>query len=146
MNEIKNFIWRQLFPYFSNKQNSIFYQLEYWFSIYPDGFYKFLEPCDNRDYREMNSWSEEVKCHRTTFNRVFDTFGIRYKSKTTFLKSPDVFKGKMYASYYDRKEKKYFYLRNHEKVNVFLQAVNTKNHQKVLDVLSNTSKGVSTCL
>ena len=91
-------------------------RLEYWFSKYQNGFYKFLEQCDHALCRAGDSWSDEVGLSRKTFNKAFDLIGIRYSSKTAFLKAADKFQGKMYASYYDRKTNRMYYVRNHDLV------------------------------
>ncbi|OJX08958.1 MAG: hypothetical protein BGO76_06415 [Caedibacter sp. 38-128] len=91
-------------------------QLDYWFSKskYTKGFYKFLEPCKHPLYRAGDSWSEELGCSRRIFNTAFDNIGIRYNSKTAFMNAQDKFQGKLYASYYDRKTNRTFFVRNHE--------------------------------
>ena len=81
-------------------------QLEYWFSKKPQGFYKFLEPCNHPLYRAGDSWTEELGFSRRVFNAAFDLIGVRYKSKTAFLNAQDKFQGKLYASYHDRKTNK----------------------------------------
>jgi hypothetical protein len=117
-------------PHLLNISRSNFYiihQIEYWFKRKPDGFYKFLEPCHHRLYREGDSWAEALGIHRKTFNRFFDLIGVRYKSKTAFLSSQNKFQGKLYASYYHRLEKKTFYVRNDELAEAFIQAIKSKN-------------------
>lgn len=89
-------------------------QLDYWFSKKPKGFYKFLEPCNHPLYKAGDSWSEELGISRRTFNTLFDSVGIRYNSKTAFKKAKDKFKGRLYASYHDRKNHKMFFIRNAE--------------------------------
>ena len=89
-------------------------QLNYWFSKKPNGFYKFLEPCNHPLYKAGDSWSEELGISRRVFNAVFDLIGIRYNSKTAFKKAKDKFQGKLYASYHDRKTHKMFFIRNAE--------------------------------
>lgn len=88
-------------------------RMEYWFKRYEFGFYKFVEPCSHPLYRIGDSWSEEFGVSRKVFNRAFDVIGIRYKSKTDFLRAEDKFKGKLYASYHDRVTNKTYYVRNH---------------------------------
>lgn len=107
--------------------------LEKWFKIdrFKNGFYKFLEPCDHPLYRKGDSWVEELGCVRISFNRAFDQIGIRYKSKSAFLKETDTFKGKLYASYYDRISKKTFYIRNHEIADELLKALQNNKAKPV---------------
>ncbi len=94
-------------------------RLEFWFSKYQSGFYKFLEPCGHRLYRAGDSWSEEVGFSRKVFNRAFDLIGIRYKSKSEFKNAEDKFQGKLYASYHDRKTNRTYFVRNHAIANAF---------------------------
>ena len=88
-------------------------RLEFWFSKYQSGFYKFLEPCGHGLYRVGDSWSEELGFSRKVFNRAFDLIGIRYKSKSEFKSAEDKFQGKLYASYHDRKTNRTYFVRNH---------------------------------
>jgi hypothetical protein len=46
------------------------------------------------------------------FRCAFDKIGRRYSSKTAFLNAEDPFKGRMYAYYKDRKEKKTIFIKN----------------------------------
>lgn len=98
----------------SEKSAIIAGRLEFWFSKYKTGFYKFLEPCEHPLYRNGDSWSEELGFSRKLFNHAFDLIGIRYKSKTEFLNAPDKFQGKLYASYHDRKTNRTHFVRNHD--------------------------------
>ncbi len=88
------------------------HQLEYWFSKYSHGFYKFIEPCKHPLYKAGDSWTEEIGYSRPVFNRAFDSIGMRYNSKTEFMNAKDKFQGMLYASYYDRKTNKTFFVRN----------------------------------
>ncbi len=88
------------------------HQLEYWFSKYSHGFYKFIEPCKHPLYKAGDSWTEEIGYSRPVFNRAFDSIGMRYNSKTEFMNAKDKFHGMLYASYYDRKTNKTFFVRN----------------------------------
>lgn len=92
-------------------------QLEFWFKVNGSKpFYKFLEPCGHELYREGDSWSEELGMTSSEIRSAFKRIGTIYKSKRAFVESQDVFKGKPYASYYDRIRKTTYYLRNTEKV------------------------------
>src|SRR5688572_27318020 len=102
-------------------------RLEYWFKKYNNGFYKFLEPCDHYLYHQGDSWVEELGWVRITFNKAFDKIGIRYKSKSAFVKAQDKFQNKPYASYYDRISKKTFYIRNHDFVNELFKSLLSTN-------------------
>ena len=98
-------------------------RLEYWFSHpkFSQGFYKFLEPCKHYLYRAGDSWCEELWICRKTFNKLFDRIAVRDVSKTDFLKQDDPFKSKLYASYYDRRLNKMFFVRNHAGVEQLLE-------------------------
>ena len=43
-------------------------QLDYWFSQKPDGFYKFLSPCNNQQYKPGDSWEEELSLSKDEFS------------------------------------------------------------------------------
>ncbi len=103
-------------------------KLEFWFSYdkYRKGFYKFVEPCGSPLYRAGDSWSEELCVSRKIFNKAFDIIGVRYKSKSDYLKAEDTFQGKLYASYHDRKTNRTYYVRNHECMSQLLLKVLSK--------------------
>ncbi len=117
-------------------------QLDYWFSKKPNGFYKFLEPCNHPLYKAGDSWSEELGISRRVFNAVFELIGIRYNSKTAFKTAKDKFQGKLYASYHDRKTNKMFYVRNTE---MFHQTKRTSLKEPIHNISSpkNISQGKS---
>lgn len=92
-------------------------QLEFWFKVTGNKpFYKFLEPCGHELYKEGDSWAEELGMTGSEVRTAFKRIGTIYKSKRAFTESQDIFKGKPYASYYDRIRKTTYYLRNVEKV------------------------------
>ena len=96
-------------------------QLDYWFCRHPDGFYKFLDPTPKHpDYREGDSWTEELGFSKAEFRTAFDVIGIRHLSKSAYVKALDKFAGKdgekFYASYHDKKNGLTWYFRNHLKV------------------------------
>ena len=96
-------------------------QLDYWFCRHPDGFYKFLDPKPKHpDYREGDSWTEELGFSKAEFRTAFDVIGIRHLSKSAYVKALDKFAGKdgekFYASYHDKKNGLTWYFRNHSKV------------------------------
>lgn len=95
--------------------------LEYWFTKKHDGFYKFMEPCSHKLYREGDSFVECLGVSRKSFWRSFKSIGIKYNSRTDFEDSTDKFQGKMYASYYDRYSNRIFFIRNHEIVDNLLK-------------------------
>lgn len=108
-------------------------QLDYWFALKPDGFYKFLEPVQSRAmdeqgnpipghplYRMGDSWCEELNCSPHEFRRMFDAIGVRWNSKGEFMNAADPFCGRGYCSYVDRKQNLTYYFRNHALVDAFL--------------------------
>jgi len=91
-------------------------QLDYWFERHPSGFYKFLEPSEHPKYVLGQSWQEEIGVSVAEFRTAFDRIGTRWKSKTEFEQATDKFKGKLYASYQDKRANLTFYYRNHKLV------------------------------
>ncbi|MFD0912721.1 hypothetical protein [Methylophilus luteus] len=89
-------------------------QLDYWFERYPSGFYKFLEPSEHPKYVLGQSWQEEIGVSVAEFRTAFDRISTRWKSKTEFEQANDKFKGKLYASYQDKRANLTFYFRNHK--------------------------------
>lgn len=91
----KDFIpyYRQLHPLTKSVLSSILAaRLEFWFERYPDGFYKFLEPApDHKDYREGNSWTEELGFSAWEFNSAFDKIGVTYPCRKDFEAAEDKF-------------------------------------------------------
>lgn len=99
--------------------------LEYWFTKKPDGFYKFMEPCQHRLYKKGDSWAEELGCERRCFARSFKKIGVKYNSRMEFDAALDKFQGKMYASFYDRYTNQTFFLRNNTLADEFLKDFST---------------------
>lgn len=101
-------------------------QLDYWFEKYPEGFFKFLQPCEHESYKEGDSWTEELGFSVDEFRTAFDKIGIRHASKGQFDKLENVFligeseQEKFYASYHDKIKGLTFYYRNHPLVNAAL--------------------------
>ena len=108
------------------KATLILGRLEYWFEKYKNGFYKFVEPCHHPLYREGDSWHEEIGFSRKIFAKAFDLVGVRYKSKSAFMKAGDRFKGKLYASYHDRKTNQTYFVRNHGFASQFIKGLFNK--------------------
>jgi hypothetical protein len=98
-------------------------QLDYWFARYPDGFYKFLAPPeqDHPNYKEGDSWQEEIGISVDEFRTAFDLIGVRYLSKNAFNKYENKFQDRYYCSYYDRASRLTYYFRNHELTDNVLQ-------------------------
>ena len=109
----------------SDKAALIFERLEYWAqrSNPQKGFWKFFEPCQHPLYRHGDSWEEEIGMSRKVWAKAFTIIGNHYKTKSAFLKQKDPFKGKLYASYYDRRERRTYYLRNHAFIQTFLENI-----------------------
>ncbi|MFN9000676.1 MAG: hypothetical protein ACK5VW_01240 [Holosporales bacterium] len=97
---------------YGHKSAIILRRLEFWFSKKPEGFYKFLEPCQHKLYRAGDSWLEETDLSRRVFMSAFMKIGQRYKSKSAFLNETDPFKGCLYACYYERKTNRMFFVKN----------------------------------
>ena len=97
--------------------------LEYWFKKKPDGFYKFIEACSHRLYKEGDSWTEQLDCDPKSFSTSFKKIGTKYKSRSAFEAAEDKFQGKMYASFYDRYTNQTFFVRNNELVNEMLASI-----------------------
>lgn len=90
-------------------------QLDFWFESHPDGFYKFLEPTNHKAYKTGDSWTEELGMTVDEFRSAFDKIGTRYKSRTEFMKAKelgDIFQGKFYCSFVDRRANLTHYFRN----------------------------------
>lgn len=106
-------------------------QLDYWFTHYPEKFYKFMTKPDTPidGYKDGDSWEEELGISVDEFRTAFDNIGVRYKSKTEYESAPDKFQGKFYCSYYDRLTRRTWYFRNHNLVDSVLDgltAIKTK--------------------
>lgn len=99
-------------------------QLEFWFKTRESkSFYKFLEPCEHERYKEGDSWQEELGMSSSEIRSAFKKIGMPYKSKKAFNEAEDIFKGKYYASYYDRIRKVTYYFRNTSKVKEVFEAL-----------------------
>ncbi len=94
-------------------------QLEFWFQKKPQGFYKFLKPCDHRLYTIGDSWCEQLNLSENTFRKYLKKICKSYPSKESFLAESDPFEGMPYASYFDRLKKITFFFRNHEVAETF---------------------------
>lgn len=114
-------------------------QLDYWFSKMPDGFYKFLSPCNNEAYKPGDSWEEELAFSADEFRTAFDRIGVRHISKkaykaaesssSVFLQAlkDGTFEEKFYASYHDKIKGLTFYFRNHPFTDAALDALTSKS-------------------
>lgn len=98
-------------------------QLDYWFARYPDGFFKFLEPCSHSAYKDGDSWTEELGFSKDEFRAAFLKLGVHYKSKSKFTAVRDPFQGKLYCSYHDRPNGTVHYRRNHALVDRLLDQI-----------------------
>ena len=96
-------------------------QLDFWFAMYPHGFYKFLEPCPtSKHYKKGKSWVEELGVSADEFRTAFDKIGIRYKSKSAYEAVEQKFGEALYCSYFDKQQGLTFYFRNHAVVDALL--------------------------
>jgi len=106
-------------------------QLDYWFSQKPEGFYKFLSPCNHEQYKQGDSWEEEIGFSTDEFRTAFDRIGVRHTSKTSykiaaesgkeFISGDKTQTEKFYASYHDRTKGLTYYFRNHHLVDLTLE-------------------------
>ncbi len=129
-------------------QNAVllFDKLEYWFSKKKNEFYKFIEPCDHPLCRTGDTWTEELGFSKKVFRTAFDKIGIRYKSKTEFVRESDPFKGKLFAYYQDRQTKKTIFVRNNSllaRLYARLKALVEKTTHALQSSLGNSFKKVS---
>jgi hypothetical protein len=127
----------------SHHSTTIMSHLEYWFEKFADGFYKFIEPCNHKLYREGDSWTEVLEMNRFTFTRALKNITARYSSRTAFEKEEDPFQGKFYASYYDRYTNRTFFIRNHQVVEAALKEVIIPRPAKPLHHPISKNKGNS---
>lgn len=100
-------------------------QLDHWFNTYPDGFYKFLSPCDKPLCKPGQSWTEELGFSEDEFRTAFDRIGVRHGSKGAYDAAENPFVGKTaagktvelyYASYHDKIRGLTYYFRNHTRL------------------------------
>lgn len=113
----------------------LFEQLEYWFDKYDyNYFYKFLEPAPNHfSYKEGDSWVEELGFSVDEFRSAFDKIGVRYGSRSEFLKAKEEGKlfikngeEKLYCSFIDKQKNVTYYVRNNDLVDRLLDEINHK--------------------
>lgn len=99
-------------------------QLDYWFATHPDGFWKFLEPCEHDQYTPGDSWTEELGLSPEAFTTAFDRIGVRYKSLTEYRDAAEPFykngRPYPYCSCFDRRTGLTQYYRNHQLVDRLL--------------------------
>ncbi|WP_420213461.1 hypothetical protein ACN8ZM_40320 (plasmid) [Burkholderia aenigmatica] len=99
-------------------------QLDYWFSTYPDGFWKFQDVAPKHPwYRPGTSWAEELGFSVKEFRTAFDNIGVRYTSKSEWVSGNGDFKGLFYACYTDKREGTTWYFRNHALVDSALDVL-----------------------
>jgi|GEM_PF-4494231 len=124
----------------------VFTRLEYWFDITKgEGFYKFLSPNDNRHYRLGDSWTEELGFSEFQFRTAFDKIGVKHKSYTQFIASPNPFlsedgEEKYFCSYHDHLEGTTWYFRNHSKIAILTGKFKSKQSSKKSRGLSRSDK------
>jgi len=113
----------------------LFEQLEYWFDKCDyNYFYKFLESAPNHpSYDPGDSWIEELGFSVEEFRSAFDKIGIRYNSKTEFLKAKEEGRlfiknreEKFYCSFIDKQKNLTYYVRNNELIDRLLDELTHK--------------------
>lgn len=129
---------RQIFG--CDRATLVFDRLEFYSKKQPEGFYKFIEPNSHKLYKDGESWTELLGCHRTSFWRAFKLIGKKHTSLWAFEKAEDKFEGKLYASYYDRLTNRMFFIRNHKVVDEFFTKI---QHTSLSVVKSQEAKEVS---
>ncbi len=126
-------------------------QIEYWFSISGNGFYKYKARPETEQYRykDGDSWTEELGISNAEFTSAFAQIGISYNSKKLYDEAKvkgDVFKGKFYCSYNNKVNRLTHYFRNDKKVNEaiqFLRELKTQTPGNKDSQLSDSTKLVS---
>jgi hypothetical protein len=99
----------------------LFQQLEYWFENQGGEFYKFLAPCPgHKNYKEGDSWQEELGFSDDEFRAAFDRIGKRYRSKKEFNDDQDGHGKFMFVSYTDKRSGLTHYVRNAEAIKTTL--------------------------
>ena len=97
-------------------------QLEFWFSKYKT-FWKFLEPNNSENYREGDSWTEELAFSKAEFKTAFNKVGIKYASQKEYDDAENKFvkdgKEYLYCSYTNKMTHITWYERNDAKVEKF---------------------------
>ena len=108
-------------------------QLEYWFGLKPDGFYKFMEVPKGVSpaYQKGDSWVEEMGMSKDKINNGLKSICTQYKSFSDYKKETDKFKGRFYCSYYHKPSHQTFYFRNHDKTNQALASSNLENKSSI---------------
>ncbi|QOT82244.1 hypothetical protein [Cupriavidus basilensis] len=107
-------------------------QMDFWFNQKPDGFYKFLSPAsEHPDYRDGDSWTEELAISEAEFRTAADKICHRWPSKSAFDAADDKFQGKFYCSVYDRRRQLTTYFRNHPLVDACLDELAERNVTRV---------------
>lgn len=118
----------ELKPYAKTTNATLLWQqLDYWFAKYPNGFYKFLAPCKNKEYTEGDSWCEELAFSKKEFKTAFSQIGFKYTSKKQFDEASDKFKGKYFCAFTDKIKGLTYYYRNHELADQILDEIVKKN-------------------
>lgn len=109
----------------------LFQQLEYWFDKKGGPFFKFLEPCENKLYKEGDSWTEELYFSKDEFRSAFDNIGVRYGSKKEYdsiiSQKKDPFMGMFYCSYHDKISGLTWYFRNDSLIEKTIEEIVNSN-------------------
>lgn len=90
-------------------------------------FYKFLQPCDNDNYKKGLSWCEELGFSADEFRTAFSNIAIKYNSLSEYKKvvseGGDPFQGYFYLAYTDKIKGLTFYLRNNDLLNFTINLI-----------------------
>lgn len=87
----------------------LFSQLLYWFKRTKNQpFYKFIQPCNQNEYKQGDSWTEELGFSYLEFTSAFSQIGKKYNSKTE-MKSDEKINDYMFYAYTDKIERKTYY-------------------------------------
>ena len=125
-------------------------QLEYWFMISGNGFYKFAERPETEQfaYKDGDSWTEELGISYAEFINAFEQIGVRYKSKKEYDEAKskgDVFQGKFYCCYFNKVNRLTLHFRNDKKVNEairFLRELKTQTLRNEDSQLTDSTNSV----
>lgn len=102
----------------------LFSRMLYWFERQPGGFWKFKQPCTrHKAYKKGDSWGEELGMARKVLDPLMNRLCTRYQAKIDFLSQADKFKGKMFASYLNRKTNQTHYVMNSAAVKDFFTSL-----------------------
>lgn len=123
-------------------------QIEYWFAIMGNSFFKYKERPETEQYRykEGESWTEELGISSAEFTNAFAQIGVSYNSKKVYDEAKsngDEFQGRFYCSYHNKVSRLTYYFRNDKKVGEAIKTIRELKTQSPGDKdskLSNSTK------